>query len=194
MKTILLMIILSYFFVAPIIAADNIVNNLANNDEQHIQCPEERSKICTREYRPVCAINKNNQTNTYSNSCVACADTQVVSYQPNACPIATLNAEQVTQLFSNTTYKASIPSRNLTMSVYVDPDGSMRGMQAGRAFKSRWEVSEQGEICVSYKDKMRCRFVMNDKGQYKKYKLNEQGEKVILVIYESFLPGNINNY
>lgn len=105
-----------------------------------------------------------------------------------------LSTDEVRKLFSGNTYEAKIPSRNLTMTVYVDPNGTMRGMQSDHKFTSKWTVSDKGEICVSYRDKMSCRMVMEDNGMYKKYKINEQGEKVVLVIYQSFTPGNIHNY
>ena len=118
----------------------------------------------------------------------------MIVYSANAMAERVLSGEEVTQLFSGNTYDATIPSRNLKMTVYVDPDGTMRGMQSGHKFTSKWSVSEKGEICVSYRDKMKCRTVMEENGVYKKFKVNEQGEKVVLVIYESFSSGNIHNY
>lgn len=61
-----------------------------------IQCPEERSQICTHEYRPVCATRDtgircvtapcpSSEEKTYGNACTACADTKVFEYRPNAC-------------------------------------------------------------------------------------------------------------
>ena len=100
----------------------------------------------------------------------------------------------MTKLFSGNTYVAVIPSRKLEMTVYVDPDGTMRGMQSGHKFTSKWQVSEKGEICVSYRDKMSCRVVMEQDGVYKKFKINEKGEKTVLVIYQSFTKGNIHKY
>ncbi|MCU7835750.1 MAG: hypothetical protein KZQ83_10945 [gamma proteobacterium symbiont of Taylorina sp.] len=105
-----------------------------------------------------------------------------------------LTADEVTHLFSGNSYAAIIPSRNIKMTVFVDPNGTLRGMQAGHKFNSKWMVNESGEICVSYKERMSCRLVMEDNGQYKKYKINEQGEKVVLVIYQSFTAGNSYNY
>ena len=105
-----------------------------------------------------------------------------------------LTTAEVTQLFSGNTYTATIPSRNIKMTVYVDPNGTLRGMQAGHKFTSKWEINDKGEICVSYKERLSCRYVMEEDGIYKKYKINEQGEKVVLVIYQSFTLGNVHNY
>ncbi len=157
-------------------------------------CPEKRSMICTMDYNPVCGLSHDKSVKTYSNACSACSNPEVVSHTPQACPEHILSSEELTELFSDKTYVAVIPSRNLKMTVYADPDGSMRGMQNGHKFTSKWAVSDKGEICVSYKDKMSCRVVMEQEGVYKKFKVNENGEKVILVIYQSFAVGNIHNY
>jgi hypothetical protein len=105
-----------------------------------------------------------------------------------------LSAQEVTSLFSDQTYIASIPSRNIQMTIYANPNGTLFGMQNGHKFTSKWSVNDKGEICVSYKNKMSCRIVMEDKGVYKKYKVNDKGEKVILVVYQSFASGNIHNF
>lgn len=157
-------------------------------------CTEPRSAICTMDYTPVCASHDDKTVKTYANACGACANAQVISYRAGECSARVLNADEVRELFSGNTYEAVIPSRGLTMTVYVDPDGTMRGMQGGHKFTSKWVVSDQGEICVSYKDKMSCRLVMEENGVYKKYKTDEQGKKVVLVVYQSFAQGNPHKY
>ncbi len=124
----------------------------------------------------------------------ACTNSQISASSKGGYPAKTLSADEMQVLFSGNTYTASIPSRKLTMTVYVDPNGTMRGMQAGHKFTTHWQINEQGEICVSYKDKKNCRYVMQENGQYKKYKLDEQGNKVVLVVYQSFARGNVHGY
>ena len=62
-----------------------------------IVCKEPRSKMCTREYRPVCATKDTGircmknpcpsiRQVTYSNACTACADSSVYGYRLGACP------------------------------------------------------------------------------------------------------------
>lgn len=106
----------------------------------------------------------------------------------------TLNAEEVTQLFSGNTYEATLPTRGLTMTVYADPDGTMRGVQNGNKFTTQWKVNEEGEICVSYRDKLSCRIVVEDNAIYKKYKVDDKGKRTLLVVYKSFSPGNIHGF
>jgi len=159
-----------------------------------VSCPEKRPSMCTQEYQPVCGLNQNNKQQNYSNACSACSNKQVVSYANQACPERILSADELTKLFSGNTYVALIPTRKLKMTIYVDPDGSMRGMQNGNKFTSKWAVNNKGEICVSYKGRMSCSAVVEHEGIYKKIKLNDKGEKIVMVIYESFAAGNIHNY
>ena len=48
-------------------------------------CPQERSKMCTRDYRPTCGTKENGEIKEYSNSCTACADPSVVSWVEGSC-------------------------------------------------------------------------------------------------------------
>ncbi len=169
-------------------------DSTAVNTEKSTACPAERPMMCTMDYTPVCGLRGDTQTKTYSNGCTACADPEVISYLPGACPEKVLSAAEMTELFSGNTYEASIPSRKLTMTVYVDPDGTLRGMQGGHKFTSKWTINEQGAMCVSYRNKKNCRQVVLQDGVYKKFTLDEQGRKKVLVIYDSFAKGNINHY
>ncbi len=105
-----------------------------------------------------------------------------------------LGAAEVTQLFSGQTYEASLPDSGIAMTVYADPDGTMRGIQNGKIFTSNWKVNEKGEMCVRYQDKTSCRAIINDGGWYKKYKLDEQDKRILLVVYKTFTPGNIYGF
>lgn len=48
-------------------------------------CPEQRPEICTRDYRPVCAKQKDGSHKTYSNGCTACSYQNVVDYRNGSC-------------------------------------------------------------------------------------------------------------
>ncbi len=61
-----------------------------------IHCKDPRPKMCTREYKPVCASKDtgvrcitspcpSTESVTYSTGCTACADPAVYSYEPGAC-------------------------------------------------------------------------------------------------------------
>lgn len=48
-------------------------------------CPEQRPEICTQDYRPVCAKQKDGSHKTYSNACTACSEQNVVDYRNGSC-------------------------------------------------------------------------------------------------------------
>jgi hypothetical protein len=53
---------------------------------EHQLCPQQRPEVCTMEYMPVCALLQNGRRKEYASACSACSDTDVVSYEPDACP------------------------------------------------------------------------------------------------------------
>lgn len=58
------------------------------NASLQVNCKQPRSKLCTREYMPVCATVKGkkiNQHKTFSNGCTACANVNVTSYLIGEC-------------------------------------------------------------------------------------------------------------
>lgn len=61
-----------------------------------VECKDPRPEMCTQHYQPVCATRDNGvrcvttpcdstETATYSNGCMACADSAVYSYVEGAC-------------------------------------------------------------------------------------------------------------
>ncbi len=53
---------------------------------QHVACTEPRPQVCTLEYAPTCAELRSGEYREYSSPCNACADDQVVAYDPGPCP------------------------------------------------------------------------------------------------------------
>ncbi len=60
------------------------------------RCGDPRPEMCTREYRPVCALRDtgvrcvttpcpSTEWKTYGNACDACADADVIGHLPGAC-------------------------------------------------------------------------------------------------------------
>jgi len=48
-------------------------------------CTEPRPEMCMELYQPVCGFTKDGASKTYSNSCHACANHEVVRYTPGEC-------------------------------------------------------------------------------------------------------------
>jgi len=68
----------------------------ANATRDAIECVEPRPEICTQDYRPVCGLRDtgircvttpcdSTEWKTYSNTCTACSDPDVLRYRPGAC-------------------------------------------------------------------------------------------------------------
>ena len=49
-------------------------------------CQSHRPQMCTREYRPVCGLNMQNQWQNFGNGCSACATAGIKGYNEQACP------------------------------------------------------------------------------------------------------------
>ena len=52
---------------------------------QTMQCEEPRPKICTMQYKPVCAVLESGLITTYPSACNACADVAVSAWRPEPC-------------------------------------------------------------------------------------------------------------
>jgi len=66
-------------------------------NKNFVMCEDPRPRICTKEYRPVCATLDTGKRcvttpcdttiqRTYSNGCSACGDPKVIGYVPGPCP------------------------------------------------------------------------------------------------------------
>jgi len=54
-------------------------------DKELTICTDPRSKACTRDYRPVCALLNNDTFKTFPNGCTACAEPAVTGYRGQTC-------------------------------------------------------------------------------------------------------------
>ena len=52
---------------------------------QTVQCEEPRPKICTMQYKPVCAVMESGPITTYPSACNACADVAVNAWRSEPC-------------------------------------------------------------------------------------------------------------
>jgi len=50
-----------------------------------VVCTEPRPTVCTRDYRPMCAVHGDGSESTAANGCEACADPSVLGYRNGAC-------------------------------------------------------------------------------------------------------------
>jgi len=56
-----------------------------SEEDALVICPEPHPQVCTRDYRPVCALLADGTFKTFSNGCTACTDPAVTGYRERAC-------------------------------------------------------------------------------------------------------------
>ena len=82
--------------MAALVSCSNQETPTPESKNIRIECTQPRPTVCTKEYRPVCATKDNgvrcvttpcDSTDevTYSNACLACADSDVYSHQSGKC-------------------------------------------------------------------------------------------------------------
>jgi hypothetical protein len=82
--------------IATLISCSNQETPLPESNDIRVECTQPRPEVCTKEFRPVCATKDNgvrcvttpcDSTDevTYSNACLACADSDVYSHQSGKC-------------------------------------------------------------------------------------------------------------
>ncbi|MCF7970546.1 MAG: hypothetical protein K9L22_05195 [Methylococcaceae bacterium] len=59
--------------------------SVSEKPDNLIYCPQVRSPMCTKIYRPVCGQDKEGNIKTYASDCTACANVDVIGYQEGAC-------------------------------------------------------------------------------------------------------------
>ncbi|MDZ7803654.1 hypothetical protein [Thiohalophilus sp.] len=107
----------------------------------------------------------------------------------------TLNAEQVKTLFSDKTVEYRHEKLGFEFVVYHAPDGTLRGTRDGQLMSElQWSVNEHGELCIAYNRNQRCYPIMRDDGKYKKYTVDDNGKRKILLTYRRFIDGNPNDF
>lgn len=79
--------------------SDRFVLRFRKAKDGYQKCPTQRSQMCTKIYRPVCADVDTGircirapcptvEQRTYASDCTACADAKVIGHRPGACPAA----------------------------------------------------------------------------------------------------------
>jgi hypothetical protein len=68
------------------LAAVLLLSACAVQPTANIACSEPRSLVCTREFRPTCAVLAAGGTKEFASPCTACADNSVSGYIEGPCP------------------------------------------------------------------------------------------------------------
>lgn len=68
------------------LAAFFMLSACASQPDATTTCTEPRSLVCTREFRPTCAVLKTGGTREFASPCTACSDDAVSGYLDGRCP------------------------------------------------------------------------------------------------------------
>ncbi|PLY03084.1 MAG: hypothetical protein C0623_02510 [Desulfuromonas sp.] len=106
-------------------------------------------------------------------------------------PAGTLNAEEVLQLFYDRTVESVTAVKRRESRSYYDPDGEVSQYRNGQKRTGKWQVKENGRICLQMEDRPgKCRIIVREAGEYKKYIVKKNGRHVHSVSYPEFRKGN----
>lgn len=105
-----------------------------------------------------------------------------------------LKKAEIVALFSGKTVVGHHERKHYDFESYYEPDGELRSYQGAdkRLHKAKWAV-EGDEICVTWEDdpEKLCRtMVKAADGSYRKEKVKKNGDRLVVVTFESFTDGN----
>ena len=110
----------------------------------------------------------------------------------------TLSGDEVQLLFSGKTVKGYHEKWQYSFTSYYEPTGVFRSYQGEEKEprRGKWWVNSIGEICIQWEGELSelCRKMMtDDDGHYRKVLVKRNGKEILLVSFESFVDGNVND-
>jgi len=106
-------------------------------------------------------------------------------------PAGTLNAAEVTALFSDKTVESVVVGSGRVSTTYYDPNGQVRQLQNGQQRVGTWQVREDGRMCLDMEDGGdKCRIIVKEGDTYRKYIVKLSGKHQHVIDYRSFRNGN----
>jgi len=67
-------------------AAEEVLLEMPGTIPELVLCTDPRPEMCAQNYAPVCGQHEDGTRLTYSNSCMACTNAEVVGALPGPCP------------------------------------------------------------------------------------------------------------
>jgi len=105
-------------------------------------------------------------------------------------PLGTLKKKQVIKLFSGQTVESVTASKSRVSHTYYAPDGSVEQIRNGTKRYGKWRVSSDARICLQMEDRReKCRIIVKEGDEYKKYIVKKNGHHQHSVSYRTFAPG-----
>ena len=105
-------------------------------------------------------------------------------------PFGTLKKKQVVKLFSDQTVESVTASKSRVSHTYYAPDGAVEQVRNGTKRYGKWRVSSDARICLQMEDRReKCRIIVKEGDEYKKYIVKKNGHHQHSVSYRKFAPG-----
>lgn len=105
-------------------------------------------------------------------------------------PVGTLDEKQVKELFSGKTVESVSARKSRTSLTYYDPGGTVEQVRQGQERYGFWRVTPNGRICLQMENfAEKCRIIVKEGGEYKKYIVKKNGRHQHSVSYRKFMDG-----
>jgi hypothetical protein len=105
-------------------------------------------------------------------------------------PLGTLSKEELLALFSGQTVESVTAGKGRVSRTYYNPDGTLEQIQDGKIRSGKWRVRNDSRICLQMEDlDEKCRIVVKEDGDIKKYIVKKNGQHQHSVSYKKFTKG-----
>ncbi len=117
---------------------------------------------------------------------LGCASTRL------SLPPGTLDANEVSALFSGKTVESKLDKNDRISLTYYNPNGELRQLQKGQKRTGTWRVKKSGRICLQFAGATAsCRAIIKEGPVYRKYIVKRDGNHQPIITYTSFTTGNL---
>jgi hypothetical protein len=121
-----------------------------------------------------------------------CASMNSKSKKAAPLPPGTLNATEVTSLFSGKSVTSVLDENGRVSLTYYNPDGQLSQLRKGKKRNGTWLVKKNGRMCLQFEGrKKRCRIIVKEGLTYSKYIVKRDGNHQRILSYTSFQDGNL---
>ena len=121
-----------------------------------------------------------------------CASTKSTKRVNVPLPPGTLDAAEVTALFSEKTVESTLDENGRVRLTYYSPNGELRQQKKGEKRGGTWWVKQNGRICLQFEGgKKTCRVIVKEGSLYRKYIVKKDGNHQGIITYTSFRNGNL---
>ena len=105
-------------------------------------------------------------------------------------PSGTLSRKKVIKLFSDKTVESVTARKGRISQSYYGNDGTVEQLRNGARRFGKWRVTNNGSICLQMEDMAeKCRIIVEENGEYKKYIVKKNGHHQHSVSYRKFRDG-----